>query len=245
MHQIDASAICIKTCLSAQTMGKGDMGAMNERLRYARERAGFGSASEAAAAMGIATSTYVQHENGIRGFPHDRAARYATFFRVTPEWLLYGTSEGGPFLTLGPQLFVKGEVAAGVWREAWQYDPDEWAAFTGRADVRTPTQFRFGLRVVGESMNEIYPPETIIECVAYDGSEPLKNGKRVVVQRQRDDGTFETTVKEYHRDSNGIEWFVPRSTHPAFQVPIRAALPDPGIVRVEVIGVVVASVRPE
>ena len=40
--------------------------------------------------MGVTEATYVQHENGIRNFPPDRAQRYARFFRSTPEWLLYG-----------------------------------------------------------------------------------------------------------------------------------------------------------
>ena len=60
------------------------------RLRAARERAGYDSAKMAAEAMGCSASTYIQHENGTRGYPKDRAERYARFFRVTPQWLLYG-----------------------------------------------------------------------------------------------------------------------------------------------------------
>ena len=60
------------------------------RLKAARERAGYESAKLAAEAMGVSPSTYIQHENGTRGYPRDRAERYARFFRVTPEWLLYG-----------------------------------------------------------------------------------------------------------------------------------------------------------
>lgn len=60
------------------------------RLKAARERAGYESAKLAAEAMGVSPSTYIQHENGTRGYPRNRAERYARFFRVTPEWLLYG-----------------------------------------------------------------------------------------------------------------------------------------------------------
>lgn len=71
-----------------------DMSEMSDRLRAAREAAGYSTAKEAAEAMGAAFSTYIQHENGIRNFPGDRAKRYARFFRTTPEWLLYGRGKG-------------------------------------------------------------------------------------------------------------------------------------------------------
>ena len=66
------------------------MSSPNQRLREARERAGFPTAVEAADALGIPRSTYIGHENGLRGFPAKRAAQYARRFKVTEEWLLYG-----------------------------------------------------------------------------------------------------------------------------------------------------------
>lgn len=208
-------------------------------------RAGYDSAKSAAEAMGIPVATYIQHENGGRGFPADRAKRYGKFFRVAPEWLLYGSVGDATFQQLGPSIFVKGEVQAGVWKEVWEVQPDEWEAFTGRADIAAPMKDRFGLRVVGESMNDLYPPGTIIECVAHDGTHPIANGKRVVVQRVRFGQEIETTVKEYMRDSHGIEWLIPRSSNPAFQAPIRVDEPGEGIERIDIIAVVVSSVRPE
>lgn len=65
-----------------------------DRLREARIAAGYETAAEAAEAMGVPRSTYIQHESGTRGYPAKRAARYARFFGTTPEWLLYG--QGGP-----------------------------------------------------------------------------------------------------------------------------------------------------
>lgn len=65
-----------------------------ERLRYAREQAGFPSARLAAKAMGVAVSTYGAHERaedpGGRDFGPDEAMRYGKRFKVTPEWLLTG-----------------------------------------------------------------------------------------------------------------------------------------------------------
>lgn len=67
------------------------MSTQGERLRLARERRGFATAKEAAEAMsGVKVPTYIQHENGTRGFRAETAKQYADFFRVTPEWILYG-----------------------------------------------------------------------------------------------------------------------------------------------------------
>jgi SOS-response transcriptional repressor LexA len=221
------------------------MSGMSDRLRQARERAGYPSAKAAAEAMNVPVATYIQHENGTRGFSPSRAERYGRFFRVTPEWLLYGKDKADTLVALGPRLYVIGEVAAGVFREAWKVPPDEWEAFTGRADVPAPVQKRFGLRVSGDSMNAIYPPGTILECIEYDGTEPIPNGKRVIVQRTKLDGSVEATVKELIRDEEGIEWLVPRSHNPVHQA-FRGDQPgDPSITKIEIFGIVVASTRLE
>lgn len=66
----------------------------SERLRIARLRAGFGSAKEAAEAMGFPVSTYLGHENGSRGYPAKKAEIYARRFKVREQWLLYGVGAG-------------------------------------------------------------------------------------------------------------------------------------------------------
>lgn len=222
------------------------MSSAGERLKQAREKAGYTSAQMAATAMGVAPATYAQHENGLRGFPASRAERYGRFFRVAPEWLLYGSKAvNAEPSDLGPRLFVKGSVAAGIWKDAWEVDPDEWETFTGRADVSTPLQRRFGLRVVGDSMGHVYPPGSVIECVLYDGESIIPSGKRVIVVRTKHDGSVEATVKELVRDDDGVEWLVPRSNNPAFQA-FRGDQPDsPDITSIAIVGIVVASIRPE
>lgn len=84
------------------------MSTPNERLRQARERAGYETATDAAEALGITRSTYIGHENGHRGFPASRAPQYARKFRVSEEWLLYGKGDAvqseAPSLTLPVQL---------------------------------------------------------------------------------------------------------------------------------------------
>ncbi len=158
---------------------------------------------------------------------------------------IFGLSPIGAQITpLGPRLNVIASVAAGVWKEAWQWDEDDWLEFTGRADSPIAAEERFGLRPDGDSMNLAYPPGTIIECAAYKHDHVIKSGRRVVVQRQRATGEYETTVKELVRDEDGVEWLVPRSSNPAFS-PFRADAHDPDIIHCEIIAVVIGSYRPE
>jgi hypothetical protein len=64
-----------------------------ERLKIARLRAGFDTAKEAAESLGFPVSTYIGHENGNRGYPAKRAFTYARKFKVSEQWLLYGTGK--------------------------------------------------------------------------------------------------------------------------------------------------------
>src|SRR5690349_962116 len=64
----------------------------NQRLRRAREQAGFARASDAARAMGVEEPTYLGHENGSRGLSR-AAPRYARFFGVSLDWLIDGRAE--------------------------------------------------------------------------------------------------------------------------------------------------------
>lgn len=241
MHNASIGARCLLHQRSNYLWGMSDA---STRLRQAREKGSYQSAKAAAEAMGVPVATYVQHENGTRGFPASVAARYARFFRVKPEWLLYGKVDADSVVELGPRLYVVGEVEAGQYREALRRDESEWQAFTGRPDVAAPLKDRFGLAVSGDSMNLVYPEGTILECVWYFGDEAIPDGKRVIVQRTKRDGTLEATVKELVRDEAGIEWLVPRSSNPAHQA-FRGDQPGEGFVAVEVIARVVASIRPE
>jgi len=63
-----------------------------KRLRMARERAGFKTASEAARALGVPVSTYICYEDGLRGF-HRHARKFAVRFKVPFNWLLGGPGE--------------------------------------------------------------------------------------------------------------------------------------------------------
>lgn len=144
---------------------------------------------------------------------------------------------------LGPRLYVKGEVAAGVWSEANELPPEEWQSFTGRADIKADIGHRFGLRVVGNSMDLVYPPGTIVECVSiFGGVQPLP-GKRVIVVRKNYHGECEATVKELV-EQEGVMWAVPRSSNPE-HLPIRLNESNADIIETRITAVVVGSYRAE
>jgi transcriptional regulator with XRE-family HTH domain len=148
------------------------------------------------------------------------------------------------YVPLGPRLYVKGQVAAGVWQEATEWPEDEWQTFTGRPDVTAELVHRFGLRIDGRSMDLLYPPGTIVECVSTFGHVEIQPGRRVVVIREREDHRFEATVKELVEGADGKMWAVPRSTDPSF-LPINLSDPEPGIIETRIAAIVVGSYRPE
>jgi transcriptional regulator with XRE-family HTH domain len=209
-------------------------------LQAIRKRAHL-TQGDVAERLGVSVPQISRWEGGRDNIPSNRLPSLAEAYGASIGEI-FGDTEYQP---LGPRLFVKGSVAAGVFKEAWEVDPDEWEVFTGRADIAAPAQRRFGLRVVGDSMNEVYPPGTVLECVQYEADELIPSGKRVIAVRHRGDGTMEATVKELVRDGDGVEWLVPRSTNPSFQA-FRGDQPDsPDITRVEIVAVVVGSYRPE
>lgn len=207
----------------------------SDNIILLRKRAGL-TQEQLAEMVGVAQPTVQRWEQGKREPDFEALSTLAQALGVEP----------GDFFShdivaaLGPRLFVKGEVAAGVWREAFEFPDDEWATFTGRPNVTANIEHRFGLRVVGDSMNLKYPHGTIVECVSLFGRVEAKPGRRVVVVRLRDDMMCEATVKKLV-DQDGELWLVPESTNPAFQ-PIRLGAKEPGIIETRIAAVVVAAI---
>ena len=89
------------------------MGASNERLRQAREMAGFKSATEAAKRFHWPSSTYSSHENGQTDpVPQRAAAKYARAFKVSVAWLLTGQGLMSDLEGLFSQIDVKQQAKA-------------------------------------------------------------------------------------------------------------------------------------
>jgi SOS-response transcriptional repressor LexA len=202
-----------------------------ERLRAAREKAGYGSAADAARAFGWKEAAYRHHENGTRTFGPDAASRYGRAFKIKPGWLLglENVDSGAPSLSQqDDRLVVNGSVEAGVWRASEAWDDERTFVIEGIPSP-VPDAKRFGLVVVGRSMDEHYEPDTVLDCVSIDDTEvEPQTGDHVICQCVRPDGLRELTVKEY-REEHGRYWLVPKSSRPEFKpsnmpVPIRNTL---------------------
>lgn len=144
---------------------------------------------------------------------------------------------------IGPNLFVKGRVAAGQWVEAVELPEDEWQSIMGRPDVRAPEESRYFLEVVGDSMDLIYPPGTYVECISSFAAAKPAPGKRVIATRRRRDNLVEATVKELVEIDDEL-WLVPRSSNPSHQA-FKVSDIGGDIEEVAIIATVISSVRPE
>lgn len=196
-----------------------------DRLRAAREKAGFPSAQAAAEAFNWGVAGYRHHENGTRNFGIDKARTYGRAFKVKPGWLLgmEGVDDAAPSTdySTSAKLFVEAPVAAGVWREAMP--TNEIMVLDMPPPV--PNTKRVGFVVEGRSMDLCYEPGTVLDCVSifYNGVKP-ENGDHVIVERTMGD-LRELTVKEYLK-RDGKHFLVPRSTQAEFQSEIEIGMTD-------------------
>ena len=134
-----------------------DMGESNERLRKARERAGFGSARSAAMRFGWTISTYASHENGQTPVPQKAAETYAPKFKTTAAYIL--TGEGSP--EAQNIVRIMGEIGAGgAITPEYEQVPAE-----GLSDIECPFPLpddAIAFRVEGISMWPRYDPGDVV-----------------------------------------------------------------------------------
>lgn len=126
------------------------------------------------------------------------------------------------------KIRVVGAVEAGSWKQQ-----EQWADEEQFEVVVYPTDFsstkRFGLEVVGYSMDKVFLPGTILDCLGLYGADGLtpQPGDIVIVQRKRGD-LCETTCKRLELLPDGSYQLRAESTRPEFSEPIPIGKPDGG-----------------
>lgn len=125
----------------------------HERLKWAREQAGFETAAAAAEAMGVPKPTYHAHENGTRGFTNLSARKYARRFGVRTPWLQHNE---GPPKDHPAVVYVVGYIGAGS-----EITPvDDFPQGGGLEEVEAPPGAEnkeiLAVRVRGDSMYPAY-----------------------------------------------------------------------------------------
>lgn len=202
---------------------------MSDRLRDAREAAGFRSMAKAAERVGKTASTYRAHENGQNDFDTSDAEIYAAAFAVSAEWLLFGGNAAfsdwskapGPIASDPVALQIAGEVAAGLWLEADLAAEESGKPSSFRACADYPTKAQYLLRVRGESLNKVAQDGDLLLCVNYFAAaiEPSV-GDLAIIERSYDGGgPIERTAKRIVKMNGKIE-LMPESNDPKFQTPV-------------------------
>lgn len=133
------------------------------RLLEARRRAGKGGARILSQTYGWNENRYKAHEIGRNGFGLADAKKYAKTFGVSLNWLYFGTGspeDAEPEMLAPIDVPLISWVSAGMLGEQQQVtDASEFPTITA---LDLPEGDWIALRVQGNSMNKISPPESII-----------------------------------------------------------------------------------
>ena len=247
-HNTQCIAFVNTTSIAGVGIGPlvNDDSIQSRRLRHAREKAGYATAQDAADAFGWKVAGYRHHENGTRGFGADKARTYARAFKVKPGYLLgWDNVDDAPPIDhqASKSLTVGNAVAAGVWHEM----SEDFPIFEIDIPPIIPNAKRMGFVVQGHSMDAIYEPGTVLDCISIftNGVEP-ENGSLVIALREKPEGLREYTVKEY-AIKDGEHYLVPRSTKPEFQEAICIGIPDLEAIdgdQVSIIAFVISDIKP-
>jgi hypothetical protein len=229
-----------------------------DRLRRAREAAGFQTPTDAANAFprDINKNTLISNENGNRAISKKAAEKYGELFGVKAGWILFG--DGGEDeatavpseITLSRIGMVAGRVAgvveAGTFREVDEFDQSDAVEIMLPRDEKFPNARQLIFDCSGDSMNDLRPrpifPGDRLVCISYEDVQhqlELRSGMVVVVQRERDGGHFrEWSVKQLELFGDRAE-FHPRSTNPKHKpIVVRQDHDADDGVKVEVIALV-------
>ena len=206
------------------------MSESHDRLKRAREQAGFLTAAEAARAIGLPVPTYASYENNHRGFARHAPMR-ARRFGVTIDWLLNGEGEMrvgriAPAIQtpLGSahtdadtsqDLPILGTAAASIIGAVTLSQP---IGYLRRPPALLSTPDAYALYVAGDSMEPRYRSGDVVYVNPH---RPCRQGDDVVIQtrlRAGDDitGYVKTLVSRSPRE------VVARQYNPASTIEYRA-----------------------
>ncbi|WP_408872913.1 LexA family protein [Gluconobacter roseus] len=120
------------------------------------------------------------------------------------------------------QIEVRGDVQAGVWREAIEWPAVDWYAITVPIDTAYQGFHRYGLKVCGQSMNKVFPEGSVVVVINFGdlGRLPKTGDFVVAVQRCSKTDQYEATVKAVQIRDDGTVILWPQSWDPAFQTPV-------------------------
>lgn len=187
------------------------------KIRELRERLKL-SQSALAERAGTSQPQIRRLENGERKLTKEWAERLAPHLQTTPQDLMFSDSGDEERDVVG--LAVVGTVKAGDWLDISIMDEyRETETIHVARDPRFPRSQQYALRVMGDSMNELFRDGSYVTVVNFaDTGLSLRPGMIVHVERHMGAMTLvETTLKQVGSD---LRTLLPRSTNPAHK-PIR------------------------
>jgi len=201
-----------------------------DRIKNARGEKGL-SQKKLAEQLNVRQATVSAWEKGV-AIPREAVFhQLAEVLGKSVEYLRFG----GEQISNLKRIEVLGDVRAGAWRNALEFEEEDKEILSVPAPPRA-----FSLIARGESMNERYPDGTYLICLPIIEFDEIKDGAGVIVHRSNAEGLWEATVKEY-RLKDGKAYLWPRSDHPDHQNPL---LYENGE-SVEITAIVVGTYRPE
>lgn len=204
-----AIIVLCKKCDDTAMSLKKSRGALPNRLREVREAADL-TQEGLAERLGKDHSTIWRWESG-RGFDLQQAATVAPILGCAPIDF-FVTPPKGRMVT------VSGKLQAGVWRQSSDIPEDSQTSVVVPDLPALARSQLYAAEVVGESMNLVYPPGTIVVLERiFPDSQSLIPNKRYHVEIQRADGAVESTLKKLERDQSGRWWMAPESSLPEFK----------------------------
>ncbi|RWP88332.1 MAG: helix-turn-helix transcriptional regulator [Mesorhizobium sp.] len=199
------------------------MNTMGDRLRAARQKAGYNSATKAAAALGISASTFRAHENGQNEFGPVEAERYARRFGTSAAHLLTGAtatverlpvpdreSLPKPNASFPPRYEQFPQVGSIPVLGQSVGGPNGKFVLNGQEAGRVfcppmldNVEGAYAVRVYGTSMEPRYFAG---ETIWINPHEPVRSGDFVVVQvvGEDDDDSRDSYIKQFVSRSNSV-----------------------------------------
>lgn len=135
-----------------------------DRLVDARIRSGIGGIRKASNTFGWKENNYKSHESGRNGFGIVDAKRYAKAYKVSLQWLYFGTGQPDDVDPTEPVTAI--DVPLISWVSAGELTEQpglmSYTEFPTVSALDLPEGDWIALRVEGDSMNKISPPGSII-----------------------------------------------------------------------------------
>ena len=173
----------------------------------------------------------VEHDLSVHDWAKKAGVSPSTIFRAIKDDYAFVTSSrtlaklaapvgalpprvDGPLISKPSFLPIRYQVGAGQWRAVDDMSQVELGVGTVSADPAYEQFAQWMERVVGDSMDLEYKPGTLLHVVdTIDMGFAPRAGDHVIIQRSRDNGDVERTVKEVAFGPHGIQ-FISRSSNP-------------------------------